>query len=104
MKKHFMCTHTFHNEDAENAFDKAAAGMTLEMFAMLKNERAEMAGHWRGDDEFFYFHWYAESGDAIMGNRESLGFGDLMMTLPNEVRGFFNFKGDLTKTYAEQLN
>ena len=100
-----MCTHTFNNEEAEKAFDEAAAGLTGEqMFAMLKNERAEMIGHWRGDDEFFYCHWYAESSDAIIDTLDSLGFGELMMTLPNEMRGFIDVNGDLTKTYAEALN
>ena len=104
MKKHFMCTHTFHNEEAEKAFDDAAAGMNLEkMFAMMKNDRAEMIGHWRGDDEFFYCHWYAESSDAIIDTLDSLGFGELMMTLPNEMKGFIGVNGDLTKTYAEAL-
>ena len=104
MKKHFLCTHTFNSKDAEQAFDDAAAGLTGEqMFSMLKNERAEMIAHWRGEDEFFYCHWYAESGDAIIDTLDSLGFGELMMTLPNEMKMFVDVNSDLTKTYAERL-
>ena len=43
MKKHFMCTHTFHSEESKSAFDAAAQNMTgAQMFAMMKNERAEL--------------------------------------------------------------
>jgi len=36
MKKHFMCTHTFHSEDSKSAFDAAAQNMTgAQMFAMM---------------------------------------------------------------------
>lgn len=104
MKKHFLCTHTFNSKVAEQAFDDAVAGLTGEqMFSLLKNEHAEMIAHWRGDDEFFYCHWYAESGDAIIDTLDKLGFGERMMTLPNEMKMFIDVNSDLKKTYAERL-
>ena len=67
MKKHFMCTHTFHSEESKSAFDAAAQNMTgAQMFAMMKNERAELIGHWRGDNEFFYCHWYADERNQLL--------------------------------------
>lgn len=105
MKKHFMCTHTFHSEEGKSAFDAAAQNMTgAQMFAMMKNERAELIGHWRGDNEFFYCHWYADDEDAIIDTLDALGFGDLMMTLPNEMKMFVDVNSDLKKTYFEYLN
>lgn len=57
MTKHFMCTHTFHSEESKSAFDVSAQNMTGgQMFAMMKNDHAELMGHWRGDNEFFYCH------------------------------------------------
>ena len=86
MKKHFMCTHAFHNDDAKKAFEDAAFDMTdRQTFELLKGEKAEMLGHWRGDEEFFFCHWYAEDEDAIFDQLEKVGFNELMNTLPNEM-------------------
>jgi hypothetical protein len=105
MTKHFMCTHTFHSEESKSAFDVSAQNMTGgQMFAMMKNNHAELMGHWRGDNEFFCCHWYADDEDAIIDTLDALGFGDLMMTLPNEMRMFIDTNSDLEKTYFEYLN
>ena len=46
MTKHFMCTHTFHSEESKSAFDVSAQNMTSgQMFAMMKNDHAELMGH-----------------------------------------------------------
>ena len=75
-----------------------------QMFAMMKNDRAELIAHWRGDNEFFYCHWYADDEDAIIDTLDALGFGDLMMTLPNEMKMFVDVHSDLKKTYFDYLN
>ena len=54
MKKHFMCTHAFFDDDAKQAFEDASIGMTdRQIFEMMKGEKAEMLGHWRGNEDFF---------------------------------------------------
>ena len=81
-----MCTHAFHTDDAKKAFEDAAFDMTdRQTFELLKGEKAEMLGHWRGDEEFFFCHWYAEDEDAIFDQLEKVGFNELMNTLPNEM-------------------
>ena len=66
-KKHFMCTHTFLSDEAKKTFEDASLDMTdRDMFASVKTEKAEMLGHWRGDEDFFFCHWYAESEDDIL--------------------------------------
>ena len=42
--------------------------------------------------------------DAIIDTLDALGFGDLMMTLPNEMRMFIDTNSDLEKTYFGYLN
>ena len=43
MKKHFMCTHAFFDDDAKQAFEDASIGMTdRQIFEMMKSEKAEM--------------------------------------------------------------
>ena len=57
MKKHFMCTHAFFDDGAKQAFEDASIGMTdRQIFEMMKGEKAEMLGHWRGNDDFFFCH------------------------------------------------
>jgi hypothetical protein len=86
MKKHFMCTHAFFDDDAKQAFEDASIGMTdRQTFEMMKGEKAEMLGHWRGNDDFFFCHWYAEDEDAIIDHLDKVGFNTLMNTLPNEM-------------------
>ena len=85
-KKHFMCTHTFLEDEAKKMFEDASLDMTdRDMFAAVKTEKAEMLGHWRGEEDFFFCHWYAESEDDILENLEKVGFNSLMNTLPNEM-------------------
>ncbi|MDB2662653.1 hypothetical protein N9Y61_02290 [Paracoccaceae bacterium] len=42
--------------------------------------------------------------DAIIDTLDALGFGDLMMTLPNEMKMFVDVNSDLKKTYFEYLH
>ena len=40
MKKHFMCTHAFFDDDAKQAFEDASIGMTdRQIFEMMKGEK-----------------------------------------------------------------
>ena len=58
-KKHFMCTHTFLGDEAKKMFEDASLDMTdRDMFAAVKTEKAEMLGHWRGEEDFLFCHWY----------------------------------------------
>ena len=101
--KHFMCTHTFLSDEAKKTFEDASLDMTdRDMFASVKTEKAEMLGHWRGDEDFFFCHWYAESEDDILENLETLGFNSLMNTLPNEM--FLYVSADnITDTTTREL-
>ena len=49
-----------------------------------------MLAHWRGEEEFFFCHWYAETDDDIFAALEAAGFNDLMHTLPNEMQLFLS--------------
>ena len=102
-KKHFMCTHTFLEDEAKKMFEDASLDMTdRDMFAAVKTEKAEMLGHWRGEEDFFFCHWYAESEDDILANLEKVGFNSLMNTLPNEM--FLYVSADnITDTTAREL-
>ena len=102
-KKHFMCTHTFLGDEAKKMFEDASLDMTdRDMFAAVKTEKAEMLGHWRGEEDFFFCHWYAESEDDILENLEKVGFNSLMNTLPNEM--FLYVSADnITDTTAREL-
>ena len=74
------------DDDAKQAFEDASIGMTdRQIFEMMKGEKAEMLGHWRGNDDFFFCHWYAEGEDAIIDHLDKVGFNTLMNTLPNEM-------------------
>ena len=40
MKKHFMCTHAFFDDDAKQAFEDASIDMTeLQIFEMMKGKK-----------------------------------------------------------------
>ena len=102
MKKHFMCTHAFHDGDAKQVFEDASKGMTdRQTFELLKGEKAEMLGHWRGNEEFFFCHWYAEDEDAIFDQLEKVGFNKLMNTLPNEMPIYMAHDKIVDKTAEE---
>ena len=101
--KHFTCTHTFLGDEAKKMFEDASLDMTdRDMFAAVKTEKAEMLGHWRGEEDFFFCHWYAESEDDILENLEKVGFNSLMNTLPNEM--FLYVSADnITDTTTREL-
>ena len=52
---------------------------------MMKGERADMLGRWRGEDNFFFCHWFAEDDDVIIRHLDNLGLDALMNTMPNEM-------------------
>ena len=105
MKKHFMCTHTFLDAKAKQAFEDASKNMTdREIFEMMKGERAEMLGHWRGEDDFFFCHWFAEDDDAIIEHLDKVGFNALMNTMPNEMPIYMSNHKITDKTAEEMEN
>jgi len=60
MKKHFMCTHAFFDDDAKQAFEDASIGMTdRQIFEMMKGEKLKC---WviGVETTTFLCHWYAE--------------------------------------------
>ena len=73
-KKHFMCTHTFVSQEAAKQFLSATLKLTdRQIFEGLKTEKAKMLAHWRGEEEFFFCHWYAETDDEIFAAQRLLG-------------------------------
>ena len=82
-KKHFMCTHTWQNDEAKNTA-MAISITDKDFFATYKTDRAECLQHWMGDNEFFFCHWFAESEDAIHEALELAGDAEMILTLPYE--------------------
>ena len=69
-KKHFICTHTWLNEDAKKQGTEFTSNMTeQEFFDSVKTDKAETLAHWMGKEDFFFCHWYADSADDIMDAR-----------------------------------
>ena len=100
-----MCTHTFLDAKAKQAFEDASKNMTdREIFEMMKGERAEMLGHWRGEDDFFFCHWFAEDDDAIIEHLDKVGFNALMNTMPNEMPIYMSNHKITDKTAEEMEN
>ncbi len=88
-KKHFICTHTWNNQEARIEALNFMKQMTdKEFFDLLRTEKAETLQHWMGEDDFFFCHWFAESEDAIYESLENSGFSSLMITLPSEMPRF----------------
>ena len=88
-KKHFICTHTWINEDAKKQGTEFTSGMTeKEFFDSVKSDKAETLAHWMGKEDFFFCHWYAESADDIMDVLDKGGFHELMITMPSEMQRF----------------
>ena len=80
-----MCTHTFLDAKAKQASEDASKNMTdRDIFEMMKGERAEMLGHWLGEDNFLFCHCFAEDDDVIIEHLDKVGFYALMNTIPNE--------------------
>ena len=66
-KKHFICTHTWLNEDARKQGTEFTSNMTeREFFDSVKTDKAETLAHWMGKEDFFFCHWYADRADDIM--------------------------------------
>ena len=84
-KKHFICTHTWLNEDAKKQGTEFTSNMTeQEFFDSVKTDKAETLAHWMGKEDFFFCHWYAESEEDII---DALGeeTNSLILTLPHEM-------------------
>jgi len=102
VKKHYMCTHSFLSDEAKRKFDDAMEEMTdTQVIEITKNDKAEMLGHWRGEGDFFFCHWYADDEDAIFSTLDALGFGQLMSTLPNESYLYVDSRSLTGKTTKE---
>ena len=88
-KKHFICTHTWLNEDAKKAGTEATSNMTeKEFFDSVKTDKAETLAHWMGKEDFFFCHWYADSADDIMDALDKGGYHKLMITMPSKMQRF----------------
>ena len=104
-KKHYICTHTWNDSESRKLVIKQTKGMTDKMFfEALKSKKAEALQHWRGKDDFFFCHWYAETDDDIFAALEAAGFNDLMHTLPNEMQLFLSAETLTDKTTQEYLD
>ena len=89
--KHFMCTHTFSSEDAWARSSNPDTVLTdRQFFELLNKDKARVLQHWRGSEDFFFCHWYAESEDAIIEALEKVGFNDLIVTMPNEMQRYIS--------------
>ncbi len=88
-KNHYLCTHTWNNDEARQEALNFMGEMTdYEFLKLLRNEKAETLQHWMGQDDFFFCHWYAESEDAIYETLEKTGFASFMITLPCKMPRF----------------
>ena len=47
-----------------------------------------MLGHWRGDADFFFCHWYPEDEDAKIDTLNTMGFNSLINMLTNKISLF----------------
>ena len=89
MKKHYMATHTWASKEARDKVLEINSKMSEEeFFSALKTEKAETLQHWMGTDDFFFCHWYAESEEDIIEALEKVGFNDLIVTMPNEMKRY----------------
>ena len=85
-KKHFLCTHTFTNEQARDQFLEMVGQLTdREFLQAASTDEAVLLQTWLGQDDFFFFHWYADSEDAIHSAIELAGTHELMITLASQV-------------------
>ena len=88
-KKHFICAHTWLNEDAKKASTEAKSNMTeKEFFDYVKTDKAETLAPWMGKEGFFFRHWYADSADDIMAALDKGGYDELMITMTSEMQRF----------------
>ena len=86
-KKHFICTHTWLNEDAKKQGTEFTSNMTeKEFFDSVKTDKAETLAHWMGKEDFFFCHWHAESENAIIDTLSQSGADEFMITMAIEIR------------------
>ena len=89
MRKHFMCTHTFSSEKAwEKSSDPDTVLTDRQFFDKLTGQRARVLQHWRGSDDFFFCHWFAESEEAILKALDQTGSNDRIVTAAYETPRF----------------
>ena len=91
-----------HMVEPENIVVGEGIDGLLGYLVRLLIEKAEMLGHWRGNDDFFFCHWYAEDEDAIIDHLDKVGFNTLMNTLPNEMP-IYMAHDKITNKTAEEM-
>ena len=87
--RHFMATHQYLTKDARDAsFDPENQSTDREFFEQFTTERAKVLQHWRGSDDFFFCHWFAESEDDIHKALEQGGAAGNVMTMASEMHRY----------------
>ena len=56
-----------------------------------KTEKAETLQHWKGKDDFFFCHWYAEDEETIIEVLENAGLNDVIVTMPSEMQSYVRY-------------
>ena len=102
MKKHFMCTHTFHDGDAKEKYLAMCKGISsTDWFASGEGEKAECIQNWLGEEDFWFCHWVAESDDDILELLEKNGAGQFFNTLPVEMQYYISKEKPTDTCYEE---
>ena len=57
-------------------------------YCTTKNDKAEIVGNWRGNGDFFFCHWFAESEEAILKALDQTGSNDRIVTAAYETPRF----------------
>ena len=89
LKKHFMCTHTFHSEETRKKYFEGSKGVSVkEWFENTQNEKVKCLQTWLGDEDFWFCHWEAESEDDIHEVLAKIGADKFIITLANEMQRY----------------
>ena len=96
LKKHFICTHTFHSDETRKKYFEQSKGVSVkDWFANTKNEKVKCLQTWLGDEDFWFCHWEAESEDDLHEFLEESASNDLIVTLAQEMKYFASlYHGD----------
>ena len=86
---HFLATYQYLTKEARDAsFASENQSTDREFFEQFTNERAKVLQHWRGSDDFFFCHWFAESEDDIHKALEQGGAAGNVMTMASEMHRY----------------
>ena len=89
--KHYLATHTCFTEESRRGFIEHSKDLTdRQMFEGIKTDKAQMLAHWMGKEEFFFFHWYAESEEAILEALAKIGLDEIVVTAANEMTRYIS--------------